>query len=229
MSLVPVKDIPKETQMIIANSFLIGQKVETIAYQNNMTIDQVRRILADDNVQKYLDKASSNVEMQMHLKRIARADELMDSLLNKIEDFLADDTMPASKWKDSHVTLMKDVLLGKLPQTISKTIGLAIQMNFGKWGTHHEVDETGFKEILDKLEPGQVIIFREIIDKICDLFKSGNITTINKISELLNTTMLSWSNSLSHWDWASPENENSTILQWTIIETDTIIPATDWR
>ena len=118
--------------MIIANSFLIGQKVETIAYQNNMTIDQVRRILADDNVQKYLDKASSNVEMQMHLKRIARADELMDSLLNKIEDFLADDTMPASKWKDSHVTLMKDVLLGKLPQTISKTIGLAIQMNFGK-------------------------------------------------------------------------------------------------
>jgi hypothetical protein len=113
----------------------------------------VKYILASDSVQKYLTTTSGNEEMQMNLKRIRRANGLQDTILDKIEAFLNDPEIPVARWKDSHVTLMKDVLLKQLPNTISKTIGLAIQMNFGKnQTTNDNVDDT-LQGILKRLTP----------------------------------------------------------------------------
>jgi hypothetical protein len=103
--------------------------------------------------------------MQLHLRRIRRAGELLDPLLDRIEDLINDNEFPITKRKDSHVALMKDVLLNKLPSTIAKTIGLAIQMNFGN---KKEMDTAHpeLESILNKLEPGQVLLFRDLVDKL---------------------------------------------------------------
>lgn len=184
-----IRPIDAPTQLQIANMFLVGQTEDQIAEQLGLPVAQVKRSLASDDVQKYLDRTSTNTEMQIHLRRIKRAGELLDPLLDKIEWFIKDKDMPVYKRKDSHVALMKDVLLNKLPSTIAKTIGLAIQMNFN--GNKKEVDVTHpeLDGILKRLEPGQVLLFREIIDQIGDLFLRGMVPTIKEIQKILGDSL----------------------------------------
>ena len=68
-----IRPIDAPTQLQIANMFLIGQTEEEIAEQLNLPVAQVKWSLASDDVQKYLDRTSSNTEMQIHLKRLKRA------------------------------------------------------------------------------------------------------------------------------------------------------------
>ena len=132
MNEIILQDQEGKQAMKIANMFLIGTDENSIAEELNLDIMQVKYILASDSCQKYLTTTSGNTELQMNLKRIRRANELQDTIIDRVEAFLNDPEMPVAKWKDSHVSLLKDVLLKQLPNTISKTIGLAIQMNFGK-------------------------------------------------------------------------------------------------
>jgi len=125
-------DSEQTTQLKVANAFLIGETPEKISEDFDIPLEQVKYILADDKTQKYITTTSGNEELQMNLKRIRRATGLQDTIIDKLEEFLNNDAIPVYMWKDSHVTLLKDVLLKQLPNTISKTIGLAISMNFGK-------------------------------------------------------------------------------------------------
>lgn len=184
-----IKPIDAPTQLQIANMFLIGQTEEEISEQLNISVAQIKRSLASDDIQKYLDRTSSNTEMQMHLKRLKRAGEMLDPLLNQIELMINDPEFPIHKRKDSHVTLIKDVLLNKLPSTIAKTIWLAIQLNFG--GKKQEIDTTNpeLESIIKRMEPGQVLLFWDIIDKIGQLFLRGLVNEINEINDITNKVL----------------------------------------
>jgi hypothetical protein len=183
-----IRPIDPAIELQIANMFLIWQTEEQIAEQLNIPIVQVKRTLASDATQKYLDRTSSNTEMQLHLRRIRRAGELLDPLLDRIEDLINDNEFPITKRKDSHVALMKDVLLNKLPSTIAKTIGLAIQMNFGN---KKEMDTAHpeLESILNKLEPGQVLLFRDLVDKLWQIFLRGMVWTLNELTKILDASL----------------------------------------
>jgi len=178
-------DSEQTTQLKVANAFLIGETPEKISEDFDIPLEQVKYILADDKTQKYITTTSGNEELQMNLKRIRRATGLQDTIIDKLEEFLNNDAIPVYMWKDSHVTLLKDVLLKQLPNTISKTIGLAISMNFGKWQWPvSNVDET-LQWVLKRLTPWQVILFREILDGIGDAFLQGKTDVINQVNNIL--------------------------------------------
>ena len=118
-------------KMEIVNRFLIGKTPEEIGTDMGLSTQMVKYYLAQDSAQDYLAKSASNKEVQLHLKRIDRAGSMMDTLLNRIEDFIANEEFTVEKWKDSHVALVKDVLLNKLPTSINKAIGTAININLG--------------------------------------------------------------------------------------------------
>jgi hypothetical protein len=145
--------IKNKEALTIANLFLVGKTEEDISNELNISIDEVKYVLASDEVQKYLTNSSQNTELQLHLKRIKKANDLVDKLLEKVDDMINDDKFPMYMRKDSHVSIIKDVLLQRLPNTISKTVGLAIQMNFGKQNSIVEQDTSSLDHILKRLEP----------------------------------------------------------------------------
>ncbi len=124
----------------IANRYMIGQSIETIANDMDMAPSLVKYTLTEDTVQDYLAKAASNKETQMHIRRIDRADTMMDAILDRIESFIRDENFTVDKRRDSHVSLIKDVLLNKLPTAINKAIGTAININLGNTTTNSPVD-----------------------------------------------------------------------------------------
>lgn len=189
MDIVNTGNINASTQLQVANMFLVWQSEEQISEQLNIPLAQVKWILASDDVQKYLDRTSTNTELQVHLKRIKRAWELLEPLLDKIETFIKDQNIPVSARKESHVALMRDVLLNKLPSTIAKTIWMAIQMNFNVNKKEGDFFRPELDGILKRLEPGQVLLFWDIVDKIWELFLRGMIQKINIIQKMLDDTL----------------------------------------
>lgn len=167
-----------------ANMFLFGKTHKEIAESMDTDETQVKWLLSQDNIQSYIEKTSSNKELAVHLKRIEKAGDLMDSLLDKIELMLDDPEFPMHQWRDSHVALVKDVLLAKLPNTMMKTIGLAINMNFW-WNKEEVVSDEALKHITKKLEPSQLILFREMIDNVGQLFLDWDVNTIQDIQALI--------------------------------------------
>ena len=114
--------IKNKEALTIANLFLIGKNELDIANELSLSEDEVKYILASDEVQKYLTNSSQNTELQLHLKRINRATELVDKLLDKVEAMINNNNFPMEIRKDSHVAIIKDILLQRLPNTISKTV-----------------------------------------------------------------------------------------------------------
>jgi hypothetical protein len=178
--------IKNKEALTIANLFLVGKTEEDISNELNISIDEVKYVLASDEVQKYLTNSSQNTELQLHLKRIKKANDLVDKLLEKVDDMINDDKFPMYMRKDSHVSIIKDVLLQRLPNTISKTVGLAIQMNFGKQNSIVEQDTSSLDHILKRLEPWQVILFWQAVDMIGELFTLGKVNEINKLMDVLS-------------------------------------------
>lgn len=170
--------------LIAANMFLMWSTYAQIAEALDTDESQVKWLLSQDNVQSYIDKTSSNEELGVHLKRIKKAGELMDPLLTKIETFINDDKYPVALWKDSHVNLVKDVLLNKLPNTMLKTIGLAINMNMGSAAVSE--DTSALEVITKRLQPGELILFREIVDLLGQAFLNGHTKYINKVNQILS-------------------------------------------
>lgn len=169
----------------IANLFLVWKSEEKISDELWIPEAQVKYILSGDAVQKYINTTTGNEELTMNLKRIRRANWLQDTIIDKIEEFLDDPEIPVAMRKDSHVSLLKDVLLKQLPNTIGKTIGLAIQMNFGKWSSVSDNTDETLQGILKRLTPWQIILFWEIIDKVGNLFLQGRVECITQLQKIL--------------------------------------------
>lgn len=176
-----------ESQLLeIANKFLIGQPPKAIADSTGIDIGIVTYLLASEKVQDYIQRASSNEEVQMHMKRIKRAWTLMDDLLDKIEEMIVDPEFKAKDFRDSHVALLKDVFLNKLPLTINKSIQTAININFGNPQQQPSFDDSWFKSILNWLQPNQTIMFWELIELIWKLVRQWDQLKIDRILNIIN-------------------------------------------
>jgi len=186
--LVPVKTEIESLE--IANRFLIGQSVEQISKDMGLSEDIIKYTLTQEKLQDYISKSASNKEIQLHLRRIDRATDMMDILLTRIEEFITDESIPISKWKDSHVSLMKDVLLNKLPSTINKAIGTAININLGWPTTQTSVNDWPLRTVLSKLDPSEVILFRDVIEEIASHIAAGRNEIISDIKELLRNKIV---------------------------------------
>jgi len=173
-------------KMEIVNRFLIGKTPEEIAEDMELSTQMVKYYLAQDSAQDYLAKSASNKEVQLHLKRIDRAGSMMDTLLNRIEDFIANEEFTVEKRKDSHVALVKDVLLNKLPTSINKAIGTAININLW-WTTSSNTTEHPLAKLVKGLDPEQTLLFRQVIDKLMEHIEAGRLFVIREmLKELEN-------------------------------------------
>lgn len=170
----------------IANRFMIGQTIEEIADGMDMAPNLVRYTLAEDTVQDYLAKSSNNKETQMHLRRISRADGIMDTLLDRIEEFIKDQDFTVDRWKDSHVSLIKDVLLNKLPTAINKAIGTAININIGSTTANTQTD-SALMDLVKELDPNDVLLFWSLIQSIAEHIKAGRTTVITELTSVLES------------------------------------------
>lgn len=167
--------------MEIVNRFLIGETPEYIAEQMSIGTDMVRYHLAEDSSQDYLAKSASNKEVQLHIKRIDRAGDMMDVLLDRIEKFIANEEFTVEKRKDSHVALVKDVLLNKLPTSINKAIGTAININLGWVTTWLQQEANPLTNIIKGLDPEQTLLFWQVIDVLASHIKAGRLHIIRSI------------------------------------------------
>jgi len=179
--------VPYDKQMEIANLFLIGMNEEQISKQTWIALSDVKFILADEKIQKYIQSAMNNEELQMHYKRLKRASSLLDSILNKIEDFVNDESMPVSKRKEQHVKLIKEFLYDKLPNVISKTVQTAIQVNIWTNNQQQVKAPSSIDEKVNKLKPDQIVEFWDIVDNLLD-----NPNCIFEVHQLLQNKCNQW-------------------------------------
>lgn len=170
---------------------MLWHTTQDIANDLNIEESIVKYTLTQEKVQDYILKSASNKEMQLHLRRIDRADDMLDNLLNRIELFLEDESIPVSKWKDSHVSLIKDVVLNKLPSAINKAIGTAININLG-WTTQQATVDNSLSGIINKLEPAHTILFWEIVEKIAQHLKAWRVNIIHDVNKSLDDNIISW-------------------------------------
>ena len=159
------QSIDKSIELQIANLYLIWRTTEEISKSLNIPQQQVDYILSTKDVQDYLHKSASNQELQLHLKRLNKATELLDDIMFKIEEFINSD-IPLSKWKDSQVNMIKDFLYNRLPDTISKAVWTAIQINiWNKWVTP---EEDNFTKKINKLPKEFTLEFWDIVDYLLE-------------------------------------------------------------
>ena len=178
-----------EQKLEIANRFLIWQDSHTISTVLNIPSSLITYWLASEQVQDYIQRAAGNQELQLHLKRLKRAEWLLDPLLNQIESLINNPDFPVEKRKDSHVSLIKDVLLNRLPTSINKIITTAIKISFDtdrSW--FQDNNNNQFKNILKWLESWQVILFWELVESVGELVKTNNQYKLDKILNIINET-----------------------------------------
>ncbi len=169
------KTIQPIEERIIEES--INKSPKEIAETLSMPIREVFDILANPTVKEFRENRLSIMDNELQYRRVERASNLLDELMNGIEMILRDDP---KKWKMSHVKLF-ELLFKDLPNQIKNLKVNNLQLNnFQSFKEEKKIEDSLEQTMAQLPATAKMEFWQEVEDLAKKYVEKYNVQTVHE-------------------------------------------------